>query len=182
MNDEEPGYHRIVPARPSPMSKKHFAYMTYTENLRPIKNTPWQSCHGASLEDVRKQTGQDLVSWPGHPDMVFLPSEITAAEERAVLLDGKEEDLIVSLVVRAVFSNPMGVVRVESLRHSELDGRVAEMKSIAKNSNGSCLVMCAYSEETGQLFWWNDANLRNEPRLPKYGQEYEKRIYRGAGL
>ena len=116
----------------------------------------------------------DLVDDPGKTTMVLLPSEVQAAEIRAEMMDEKHEDLVVTLVLKVRYSNPAGTIRVESVRYSQLAGRIAELKQLAENEHGHVFVVTAYSEETSQEFWWNDLELETKPRMPAYGQEYDR--------
>jgi len=150
-------------------------YLTYTPKLRETTGTPWQQNSGSSLADVRKKVGQDLVDYPGLPEMVYLPSEYEAAQLRVEMMQEKIEDIVVTLVIKARFVDPVGTIRVESLRYSQLAGRIDELKRLAKEGGGIVFVVTAYSEETGQEFWWNNMELQNEPRLPGYSQEYDKK-------
>ena len=117
----------------------------------------------------------DLVDDPGKTTMVLLPSEVQAAEIRAEMMDEKHEDLVVTLVLKVRYSNPAGTIRVESVRYSQLAGRIAELKQLAENEHGHVFVESAHSEETSQEFWWNDLELDTKPRIPKYGQEYDRK-------
>lgn len=104
-----------------------------------------------------------------------MPSHVESAELMAEMMDKKYEDLVVTLVTKARFSNPVGIIRVESLRYSQLIGRIADMKHIAKKEGFALFVVTAYSEETGQEFWWNDMELETKPRMPGYGKETDRK-------
>lgn len=173
-------YHEIK-ADPTLLSDKHFSYATYTENLRPIKNTPWLRNHGSSLADVRKQVGEDLVEDPGFPEMIFLPSEIRAAEMRAQCCEDKIEDVVCTLVYSTY--GQFKSVRMESVLCSQLDEHIIDIRRRAELNVGIYIIV-AYSEETQQEFWRNDVNLHTKPQLPKYDAKYDRqrRAYRGAGL
>lgn len=160
---------------PTYQSDKTFDYLTHTQKLEEIIRTPWQRCSASSLAGVRKKVGYDLVDDPGMPEMVFTKSEVVAAELRAELMKEKYEDLVVTLVVKVQHSNPAGTIRVETLRYSQLNNRIADMKQLAEKNNGHVFVVSAYSEETNQEFWWNDIELKTKPRLPKYDQKYERK-------
>lgn len=178
-------YHEIK-ADPTLLSDKHFSYATYTENLRPIKNTPWLRNHGSSLVDVHKQVGEDLVEDPGFPSMIFLPSEIRAAEMRAQCCENKTEDVVCTLVYQVhsrIIRNSSNVQQstmVESVLYSQIQTRIDELY----NSDFIVYITIIYSEDTHQVFWRNDQNLHTKPQMPKYDAKYERRrrAYRGAGL
>ena len=162
----------IKHAPPTKQSEKHFAYLTYTRKLRDIIGTSWNRCRGSSLADVGKQTGDDLVHDPGAPEMVFLPSEVQAAELRAEMMDEKYEDIVVTLVYKAIYTSSKGGIYVESLRHSQVIGRIHELR---EQCTGSIKIMMVYSEETHQLFGWNDMPVDETPRMPKYGEETDRK-------
>lgn len=165
----------IKHAPPTVQSEKTFNYLMHSQKLGTITDSPWQRCSGGSLADARKKVGDDLVEDPGMPEMIYLPSEVQAAELRAEMMDQKHEDLVVTLVTKVRYSNPVGIIRVESLRYSQLAGRIAEMKQIAKKEGFALFVVTAYSEETGQEFCWNDMELDIKPRLPGYGKETDRK-------
>ena len=173
MSEQKPGTY--TPAPMPRFSSENRYYLTYTQALKPITGTPWAQCSGSSLADVRKKVGQDLVEYPGMPEMVILPSEYEASQLRAEMMKEKIEDLVVTLVLKVRYSNPVGTIRVESIRYSQLAGRIAELKRLAEKENGHVFVISAYSEESKQEFWWNDFELRANPRLPKYDQEYDRK-------
>ena len=174
MNNEKSKY-TINHAPPTRQSEKTFNYLMYSQKLGTITDSPFQRCSGGSLADARKKVGDDLVEDPGMPEMVYLPSEVQAAELRAEMMDQKHEDLVVTLVTKVRFSNLVGVIRVESIRYSQLAGRIADMKHIAKKHGIALFVVTAYSEETGQECWWNDMELENKPHLPGYGKETDRK-------
>jgi len=87
-------------------------------------------------------------------------------------MDQKHEDLVVTLVYEAIYTSSKGGIYVESLRHSQVIGRIQELK---EQCTGSIKIMMVYSEETHQLFGWNDLPVDETPRLPKYNQEYERK-------
>ena len=147
----------------------------HSQKLGTITDSPWQRASGSSLTDARKKVGDDLVQDPGMPEMIYLPSEVQAAELRAEMMDKKYEDLIVTLVTKVRFSNPVGIIRVESLRYSQLTGRIADMKHIAKKEGFALFVVTAYSEETGEEFYWNNMELETKPRMPGYGKETDRK-------
>jgi len=148
--------------------------LTYTQKLREIIGTPWDMSSG-SIVDIRKKVGHDLVDDPGMPDMVFAPSQYEAAQIQAELMEGKVEDLVVTLVVKSRFTDSAGTIRVESIRYSMLAGRIAELKHHAGNNKGHVFVISAYCEQTKQEFWWNNMELDNKPRMPGYDLKYDKK-------
>ena len=152
-----------------------FDYLTYTQKLKETTGSPWDANSGASLDDVRKKVGQDLVDYPGMPEMVYLKSEVDAAELRAELMAEKIEDIVVTLVCRIVYPKygPPGTLHIESLRYSQVVGRVHELKEKITDG-GTVKVLIVYSEETKQVFGCNDLEIDEKPRLPRYGQEYDK--------
>ena len=154
---------------------KYYRYMTYTEKLWDITGTPWQQCSGSSLVDVRKRVGHDLVENPGMPEMVFLPSEIQAAETRAEIMDQKRTDLLVTLVARTTYKgenfNPGGSLWIESVAYSQLKGHIATRK---EQCNGEFKVLIVYSEETHELIMWNDLDVGGIPRSPNYDEKRRK--------
>lgn len=162
-----------------PFSGKSGHYLTYTQKLREIIGSPWQHNSGGTLANIRKKVGQDLVDYPGMPEMVYLPSEVQAAELRAEMMDQKYEDIVVTLVYKAIYTSSKGGIYVESLRHSQVIGRIHELR---EQCTGSIKIMMVYSEETHQLFGWNDMPVDEKPRLPKYDQEYGRKrtAYRNA--
>lgn len=165
--------HKETPYEPFSGMSGH--YLTYTQKLREITGSPWQHNSGGTLADIRKKVGRDLVDYPGMPVLVLLPSEVDAAQQRAEMMDQKHEDLVVTLVTKVRYSNPIGIIRVESLRYSQLAGRIADMKQIAKEEGFALFVITAYSEETGQEFCWNDMELETKPRMPGYGKETDSK-------
>lgn len=173
---EDKSKHTITRAPLTKQSEKNFAYLAMTPGLQEITGTTLSRHHGSSLADVKKQlVYDDLVDDPGKTTMVLLPSEVEAAEIRAEMMDEKYEDLVVTLVLKVRYSNPVGTIRVESVRYSQLAGRIADIKETAKENNGILFVVSAYSEETSQEFWWNDLELKTKPRMPAYGQEYDRK-------
>ena len=165
--------HKETPYEPFSGTSGH--YLTYTQKLREITGSPWQHNSGGTLADIRKKVGRDLVDYPGMPELVLLPSEADAAQQRAEMMDQKHEDLVVTLVTKVRFSNPVRIIRVESLRHSQLTGRIADMKHIAKKEGFALFVVTAYSEETGEEFYWNNMELETKPRMPGYGKETDRK-------
>ena len=165
----------IKHAPPTQQSEKTFNYLMYSQKMAEITDSPFQRCSGGSLADARKKVGDDLVEDPGMPEMIFLPFEVQVAELRAEMMDKKYEDLVVTLVTKVRYSNPVGIIRVESLRYSQLTGRIADMKQIAKKEGFALFVITVYSEETGQEFWWNDMELETKPRMPEYGKETDRK-------
>lgn len=165
--------HKETPYEPFSGTSGH--YLTYTQKLREITGSPWQHNSGGTLADIRKKVGRDLVDYPGMPELVLLPSEVEAAQQRAEMMDQKHEDLVVTLIVKSRFTDPAGIIRVESLPYSQLAGRITTLKRIAEKNNGHVFVVSAYSEETKQEFWWNDMELDIKPRLPGYGKETERK-------
>jgi len=163
---------------PAPLphfSSENRYFLTYTQALESITGTPWEQCSGSTLADVRKKVGQDLVEDPGMPEMVFLPSEYDAAQLRAEMMEEKYEDLVVTLVAKITYNKgrARGTMRVESLRHSQVVGRIQELKE--QVIGGTVKVLLVYSEETGQLFGGDGLPIDEKPRLPKYGQKYDSK-------
>jgi len=154
----------------------HFDYATYTQALTDITGSPWNCNTASSLADVRKKVGQDLVDQPGMPEMIFTKQEVVAAELRAEMMKEKIEDIVVTLVCNVTYtgpnSNPGGTLHIESLRQSQVIGRVHELRELCE---GTVKVLMVYSEVTKQLFGWNDMPIDTKPRLPGYGQEYERK-------
>jgi len=155
---------------------EHFDYLSYTQALTDITGSPWNRNTASSLADVRKKVGQDLVKSPGMPDFIFSRLEIEAAELRAELMKEKYEDLVVTLVCNIIYDGPNykpeGSLHIESLRHSQVVGRIAELR---EQCEGTIKVLMVYSEETNQMFAWNDLELDTKPQLPRYGTEYDKK-------
>jgi len=168
---------RWVVHKPAPQPRftyKIFAYLLHTQAQTDITGTPWNPCHGSSLADVKKQMiYDDLVDHPGPPEMIYLESEVQAAELRAAHMEGRLEDIIVTLVCNVIYIGSKGILRVESVPYSQLAGRIVELKE--QVVGGTVKVWIAYSEETKQVFWLNDLEIDEEPRLPGYGQEYERK-------
>jgi len=162
----------IKHAPPTVQSEKTFNYLMYSQKLGEITDSPWQRASGSSLADARKKVGDDLVEDPGMPVMVYLPSEVLAAELRAEMMDKKYEDIVVTLVYKAIYTSSKGGIYVESLRHSQVLGRIHELRA---QCTGSIKIMMVYSEETHQLFGWNDMPIYEKPRLPKYDQKSERK-------
>ena len=110
------------------------------------------------------------------PSFIFSRLEIEAAELRAELMKEKYEDIVVTLVCNIIYQGPNykpgGSLHIESLRHSQVVGRIAELRA---QCEGTVKVMIVYSEETKQMFNWNDLELDTKPRLPGYGKEYDKK-------
>lgn len=153
-------------------SSENEYYLTYTQRLREITGSPWNQNSGSSLAAVRKKVGQDLVEFPGMPEMIYLPSEYEAAQLRAELMAEKIEDIVVTLVYKAIYTSSKGGIYVESLRHSQVIGRIDELR---EQCTGSIKIMMVYSEETHRLFVWNDMPVDEKPLMPKYDQEYERK-------
>lgn len=154
------------------MSKYH----AYIPRLRSINNSDWMIRSGFSLADAKKRLHyDDLVDDKGPTELIFLPSEMEAAGLRAEMMDKKYEDLVVTLVAKITYKSGQskGTLRVESLRHSQIIGRIQELKE--QVVDGTVKIMMIYSEETNQLFGWNDMPIDEKPRLPKYDQEYERK-------
>jgi hypothetical protein len=146
-----------------------FDLLTYTQKRREITGSPWYAVSG-SLVDARRKVKQDLVDDPGPADMVFMPSEVRAAELRAELMVEKIEDIVVTMVYKVFYGRGKSGIYVESLRHSQVIGKVKEL-----NEKGTIKVMMVYSEETHQLFGWNDLEIDEPPRLPGYDVKYDKK-------
>ena len=162
----------IKHAPPTVQSDKTFNYLMYSQKLGTITDSPWQRASGSSLADARKKVGDDLVQDPGMPEMIYLPSEVQAAELRAELMAEKIEDIVVTLVYKAIYTSSKGGIYVESLRHSQVIGRIHELR---EQCTGSIKIMMVYSEETHRLFGWNDLPVDEKPLMPKYNQEYERK-------
>ncbi len=162
----------ITHAPSTVQSEKTFDYLMHSQKLGTITDSPWQRASGSTLADARKKVGDDLVEDPGMPEMVYLPSEVQAAELRAEMMDEKYEDIVVTLVYKAIYTSSKGGIYVESLRYSQVIGRVHELR---EKCTGSIKIMMVYSEETHQLFGWNDMPVDETPRMPKYDQEYERK-------
>ncbi|MCK5225113.1 MAG: hypothetical protein KAQ89_00190 [Planctomycetes bacterium] len=175
MNEKPKSEFTIKHAPPTRQSEKTFNYLMYSQKLGTITDSPWQRCSGSSLADARKKVGDDLVEDPGMPKMIYLPSEVQAAELRAEMMDKKYEDIVVTLIVKSRFADPAGIIRIESLPYSQLAGRITTLKRIAEKNNGHVFVVSVYSEETKQEFWWNDMELDIKPRLPGYGKDTDRK-------
>lgn len=153
-----------------------FDLLTYTQGRREITGSPWFAVSG-SLPTARRKVKQNLVDDPGFPDMIFSRPAVEAAELQAEMMKEQIEDIVVTLVCNISFpstnSSPNGTLRVESVPYSQLFGRIEELKHPAQTS--IVKVWIAYSEETKQVFWLNDLEIDEKPRLPRYGQEYERK-------
>jgi hypothetical protein len=150
-----------------------FDLLTYTQGRKEITGSPWFAVSG-SMPTARRKIKQDLVDDPGLPDMIFLPPEVRAAELRAEMMKEKIEDIVVTMVCNVTYhgttANPGGTLHIESLRHSQIVGRIHELRELC---DGTVKVLIIYSEGTHQLFGWNGLEIDEPPRLPKYRQEYE---------
>ena len=153
--------------------------MTITEKQRDITGSPFRCISGSSLADVRNKTSSvndDLVEWPGWVELIFTRQDVKAAELRAALMEGRYKDLVVTLVCNVIYSgpnsSPSGSLWIESLRHSQLASRITELK---RRCDGTVKVMMAYSDDTEQMFWWNDLEIDEPPRLPGYDVKYDKK-------
>ena len=162
----------IIHAPPTIQSEKTFNYLMHSQKLGTITDSPWQRASGSSLADAKKKVGDDLVQDPGMPEMVFLPSEVQAAELRAEMMDKKYEDIVVTMVYKAIYTTSKGGIYVESLRYSQVIGRIHELR---EQCTGSIKIMMVYSEETHQLFGWNDLPISETPRMPRYGKETDSK-------
>ncbi len=156
------------------MTNDVFDFLLYSERRESVTGSPWQISTG-SIVNARKGVREDLVDDPGMPEYVFTKSAVVSAELQAELMNEKYEDVVVTLVVKVRFSSPTSIIRVESLRHSQLAGRITEMKQIAKEKDGHMFVVTAYSEATKQEFWWNDMKLNVNPKLPGYEKTYDRK-------
>ena len=172
MSDNPKSEFTIKHAPPTRQSEKTFNYLMHSQKLGTITDSPWQRASGSSLADARKKVGDDLVQDPGMPEMVYLPSEVQAAELRAEMMDKKYEDIVVTMVYKAIYTSSKGGIYVESLRHSQVIGRIHELRD---KCTGSIKIMMVYSEETHQLFGWNDLPIDETPRLPGYGKETDRK-------
>ena len=172
MSDNPKNDFTIKHAPPTVQSEKTFNYLMHSQKLGTITDSPWQRASGSSLADARKKVGDDLVEDPGMPEMIYLPSEVQAAKLRADMMDKKYEDIVVTLVYNVIYSDSKGGIYVESLRYSQVLGRIHELR---EQSTGNIKIMMVYSEETHQLFGWNDIPIDETPRMPKYDQEYERK-------
>jgi len=162
----------IKHAPPTVQAEITFNYLMHSQKLGTITDSPWQRASGSSLADARKKVGDDLVEDPGMPEMIYLPSEVQAAELRAEMMDKKYEDIVVTLVYKAIYTSSKGGIYVESLRHSQVIGRIHELR---EQCTGSIKIMMVYSEETHQLFGWNDIPIDETPRLPGYDKETDSK-------
>lgn len=158
-------------------------YQAYIPGLRSINGSDWMRCSGFSLADAKKSLHyDDLVDDKGPTELIFLPSEMEAAGLRSEMMKDIYEDLVVTLVAKITYNSGQskGTLRIESLRHSQMVGRVQELKD--QVVDGTVKIMMVYSEETGQMFCWNDMFVDEKPRLPKYDQEYERKrtVYRNS--
>jgi len=164
---------RWVVHKPAPQpyfTDETFAFLLHTQAQTEITGTPWNPCHGSSLADVKKQMiYDDLVEHPGPPEMIYLPSEVRAAELRATHMEGRLEDIVVTLVCEISYNAGGKSLRVESVPHSQLHGRIQELHDTVVD--GKVRVWIAYSEETSQVFVLNGREIDEEPRLPGYGTE-----------
>lgn len=154
------------------MSKYH----AYIPGLRSINGSDWMSRSGLSLADAKKSLHyDDLVDDKGPTELIFLPSEMEAAGLRSEMMKEKYEDLVVTLVAKITYNSGQskGTLRVESLRYSQMVGRVQELKE--QVVDGTVKIMMVYSEETHQLFCWNDMLIDEKPRLPGYGKETDRK-------
>ena len=157
-------------------------YTTFTDKLKSITGTYLQRITASGLAGVRKRVGNDLVEYPGLPEYVFLQSEMGAAEMRAECMGSKIEDLVCTLTCKTVYDHcrPQGVLYAEPVLYSQLNGRIAELRERCMGKSAAFpaiefKVMMAYSEETRQMFWWNDLELNIKPRMPGYNQKYESK-------
>ena len=151
-------------------------YYCYSEALRKITSTVWEKLEAFDLAGLRKKIGDNLQDKPGMPDKIFLPSEMQAAEMRANIMKIYLPELVVTLVCKITYNdskNINGIIQVQSVFASELDTAIECMKSTI--TNGTVKVLMAYSEETGQLFAWNDLTIDEQPRLPAWSQKYERK-------
>lgn len=147
----------------------------------PIKPAPiindWEVYEAGSLASLRKRI-DPVVKGDGlfvserkekiMPDGIFTPAEIEASKLRAEMMKNEDKDLVVTLVCDV---NP-GVLHVESLKYSQVIGRVQELRNRTKST---VKVLIVYSEETKQTFGWNDMVTYDKPRLPRYNQKYERK-------
>lgn len=163
----------IKHAPPTHQSDKTFDYLTHTQALEPITGSPWDRNSGFSLADVRKNVGDDLVHDPGMPEMIYLPSEVRAAELRAAHMADRLEDIIVTLVCEVSYNAGGKSLLVESVPHSQLHGRIEELHDTV--IDGKVRVWIAYSEETSQVFVLNGLEIDEPPRLPGYDMKYDKK-------
>ena len=151
-------------------------YQAYIPGLRPINGSDWMKRSGFSLADAKKSLHyDDLVEDKGATELIFLPSEMEAARLRSEMMKDKSEDLVVTLVAKITYNSgkSKGTLRVESLRHSQVVGRVHELKD--QVVDGTVKIMMVYSEETHQMFCWNDIQIDETPRLPGYGKETDRK-------
>lgn len=146
--------------------------MTHTHAQITITGTPWDRYSRSSLPGVLAWVGEDLVEDVGLPEMIFLRSEVLAAEMRAEHMKDRLEDLICTLVCRTIYVNPPGPLFVESVPYSQLAGRITELRG---QCTGEFVVELAYCEESKQVFWRNDMDLCIDPKLPKYDQKYDRK-------
>ncbi|MCK5217109.1 MAG: hypothetical protein KAJ93_04945 [Methanosarcinales archaeon] len=157
-------------------------YHAYIPGLRSINGSDWmqrsaQDLHGAS----RKFHFDDLVEDKGPIEKIFLSHEMESAKLRAEHMNERLEELVVTLIVKTIFKGqlhkPSGSLYTESVVYSQLESRIADMRhNIETNQDGASMkVILAYSQETGQMFYWNDIETFEKPRMPKYDQEYERK-------
>lgn len=151
-------------------------YQAYIPGLRSINGSDWMKRSGFSLAYLKKSLHyDDIVEDKGPTELIFLPSEMEAARLRAEMMDNKYEDLVVTLVAKITYKsgNSKGTLRVESLRHSQIIGRIHELKD--QVVDGTVKIMMVYSEETHQMFGWNDMPVDEKPRMPGYGKETDRK-------
>ena len=151
-------------------------YHTYSEALRKITSSAWEKLEAFDLAGLRKKIGDNLVEKPGMPDKIFLPSEMQAAEMRAKIMNKKLPDLVVTLVCQIKYDDSKkGIIHVESVLFTELEIAVECIRERIKN--GAVDVLFIYCEESSQLFYDYGAEwpLDEQPRLPAYGQKYDRK-------
>lgn len=157
-------------------------YHAYIPGLREMNGNDFMGVSAFSLADARKQLHyDDLVEDKGPTEMMFLSHEIEAARLRAEHMNERLEEVVVTLVVKTIFKGqghkPSGSLYIESVVHSQMESRIEDMRrNIEKNQDDASMkVILAYSSETGQMFYWNDIETYEKPRLPKYDQEYDRK-------
>ena len=105
--------------------------------------------------------------------MVFTKSAVVAAELRAEHMAEKIKDIVVTLVCEVSYNAGGKSLLVESVPHLQLHNRIEELQGTV--IDGKVRVWIAYSEETSQVFVLNGLEIDEPPRLPGYGQEYDKK-------
>jgi len=159
-------------------------FITYNPKLQEITGDPWHQAGAFDLPGVLKDAyaqEYDYSDVVGMPDKIFTKTEYRSAEMRAELMDMKRSDVVVTLVVKTIFKgpnyDPAGSLYIEPVLYSQMEGRIEEMrKETETNQTGATMkVSMAFSEETSQVYYFDDIPTSIRPRLPKYDQEYDKK-------